>query len=190
MGSIVSWEDESFGYREGSGVAKGEVVGPEERPCDGCGALFPDTGGPAHRYFGASPGCWAVYGDVLAREYGDYSRYAPVHRLTVDAYAAQHPGVPSAQSIRSVAVHLIRLHLQLECGLPHEKANDAMLRISARSGNFPRLDPPPSPGPVTVLDVRDAKDPPEHVARVRDWARSVWEAWSAHHDTVRRWAED
>jgi len=171
-------------------MKEGTNVGPEERPCAGCGALFPGTGGPTHRYLGASPGCWAVYGEVLAREYGDYVRYAPVHRLTVDAYAAQHPGVPSPQSIRSVAVHLIRLHLQLERGLPHEKANDAMLRISARSRDFPWLDPPASPGGVTVLDVRDAKNTPEHVARVRDWARSVWEAWSSHHDTVRRWAEN
>ena len=87
------------------------------RPCVGCGALVPEIEGPTHRYLGASPGCWAVYGEVLEKEYGDYLRYAPVHRLTVDAYAAQHPGVPSPQSIQSVAVHLIRLHLVLERGL-------------------------------------------------------------------------
>ena len=159
-------------------------------PCHGCGAPVPDADGPTHRYLGASPGCWAVYGEVLAREYEDYALYAPVHRLTVDAYAAQHPGTPSPQSRQSVGVHLIRLHLQLERDLPHEKANDAMLRISARSERFPWLDPPPSPGKVTILDVHQTTNPPEHIESVRRWARSIWESWSPHHATVRRWAEN
>jgi hypothetical protein len=42
---------------------------------------------------------------------------------------------------------------------------------------------------VTVLDVLAARDLAEHVARVERWARSVWDAWSAHHDTVRRWLD-
>lgn len=157
-------------------------------PCCGCGAPVPDADGPTHRYLGASPGCWAVYGEVLAREYEDYDLYAPVHRLTVDAYAAQHPGTPSPQSRQSVGVHLIRLHLQLERGLPYENANDAMLRISARSERFPWLDPLPSPGRVTVLDVHRTTNPSEHLESVRRWARSVWESWSPHHGTVRNWA--
>ena len=158
------------------------------KACVGCGAMVPDVGGPTHRYLGASPGCWAVYGGVLAREYEDYALYAPIHRLTVDAYAAQHPGTPSPQSRQSVGVHLIRLHLQLERGLPHDRANDAMLRISARPDRFPWLGPPPHLGDLTVLDVQRAEDPTDHMERVRRWARSVWEAWSPHHDTVRRWA--
>ena len=36
------------------------------------------------------------------------------HQLTVDAYAIQHPGKPSAQSIQSVCVHLISLYASLE----------------------------------------------------------------------------
>ena len=125
---------------------------------------------------------------MLAKEYGDYSRYAPVHRLTVDAYAAQHPGTPSRRSVQSVAVHLIRLHLQLERGLPHDKANAAMLLISSRSHDFVWLEPPTPIGDVTVLDVLAAKGPQEHADGVRRWAESVWEAWSPHHETVRRWA--
>jgi hypothetical protein len=149
----------------------------------------PEIEGPTHRYLGASPGCWAVYGEVLEKEYGDYLRYAPVHRLTVDAYAAQHPGVPSPQSIQSVAVHLIRLHLVLERGLRPERANAAMQWTVSRSKRFVWLDPPVSLGEITILDVRDAKDPDEHIERVREWARLVWEAWAPHHETVRRWAD-
>jgi hypothetical protein len=36
--------------------------------------------------------------------------------------------------------------------------------------------------------VFEAKDLAEHTERVEEWARSVWEAWKPHHDTVRRWA--
>lgn len=131
-----------------------------------------------------------LYGEVLAKEYENYSLYAPVHRLTVDAYAAQHPGVPSRLAVQSVAVHLIRLNFQLERGLPHEKANAVMLRVSAHAkDSFTWLNPPKSLGAVTVLNVLDTENPVEHAERVREWAKSVWDAWSPHHDTVRRWAE-
>ena len=126
---------------------------------------------------------------MLEREYADYERFAPVHRLTVDAYAAQHPGTPSPQSIGSVGVHLVRLHLQLERGLPPARANDAMLGISSRlKKDFVWLEPPTSLGDVTVIYVLEAEDPDDHMRRVRAWATSVWGAWKPHHETVRRWA--
>ena len=79
----------------------------ELEPCPGCGALAPRSDGPAHRYLGASPGCWAIFGEVLAREYSD-QRYWPVHHLTVDAYAIQHPGEPSTQTIQPASLRLAR----------------------------------------------------------------------------------
>ncbi len=50
--------------------------------CIRCGALVPDVEGPTHRYIAASPGCWAVFGEVVAREFSDY-RYGRVHLLKV-----------------------------------------------------------------------------------------------------------
>jgi Family of unknown function (DUF5946) len=156
--------------------------------CVGCGALVPAIDGPTHPYIGASPGCWAIYGEVLAKEYGEYG-YPAVHRLTVDAYAAQHPGVPGRRSIQSVAVHLISLHLILERGYGPEKAAAAIRKaLDTRRQEFVWLDPPDSPGAVTVLDVLEARDLAEHTERVMEWAASVWEAWEPHHHTVRRWA--
>src|ERR687896_852498 len=129
----------------------GEIL----RPCFGCGALVPEIDGPTHPYIGASPGCWAIYGEVLAKEYA----YPPVHRLTVDAYAAQHPGVPGRRSIQSVAVHLISLYLILERGYEPERATAAIREaLESRSENFVWLDPPASLGGITVLDVREAED--------------------------------
>jgi Family of unknown function (DUF5946) len=152
----------------------------------------PDIEGPTHRYIGASAGCWAIYGEVIEKEYGNH-RYAPAHRLTADAYPVQHPGVPSPQAIRSVAVHLVALCLQLERGLLSEELYAARQRVAnlGKRGalDLRWLDPPATLGELTVLHVRGAQNPEEHTERVGEWARSVWEAWSPYHDTVRRWAD-
>lgn len=159
-------------------------------PCPGCGALVPGVDGPTHRYVGASPGCWAAFGEVTGKEYGDL-RYARVHGLTVDAYFAQHPGEPTPQAIRSVAVHLVGLFSQMERDLGPEELYEIHKRASslAKEGRaFFRLEPPAALGEKTVLYVLEADGPDEHAERVREWSRSVWEAWSPHHETVRRWA--
>ena len=46
------------------------------------------------------------------RELGEL-RNPDIHRLSVDTYAVQHPGVPERRSIQSVAVHLMCLCLVL-----------------------------------------------------------------------------
>ena len=156
-------------------------------PCLGCKGRFPDVEGPTHAYMQSTPGCWAAYGRVLAREYQD-RRFFAVHRLTVDAYAVQHPGVPSRQSIQSVGVHLVRLCLFLERGLSPEDANDAMLAAAARKAEYFWLEPPASLGAITVADLEAAADPEAHVAAVRAWAAQMWAVWTPHHATVRGWA--
>ena len=78
--------------------------------CPGCGALVPDVPGLPHPYIGASAGCWEIFGQILAKEYGDYGYPITTHQLTVDAYAVQHPGQPERRSIQSVNSHLISLY--------------------------------------------------------------------------------
>ncbi|HEY3858328.1 MAG TPA: DUF5946 family protein [Gammaproteobacteria bacterium] len=154
--------------------------------CPGCGAEFPEREGPVHRYMESSPACWAAYGEVLAREYSDPT-YFQVHRLSVDAYAVQHPGKPSPQTIQSVAVHLIRLCLLLERDLPMERANAAMLIASEQEERYVWLLPPASLGALTVADVKDAVGAEDHMQRVRAWATCAWDAWSPHHLTIKSW---
>jgi hypothetical protein len=134
----------------------------------------------------SSPACWAAYGEVLARKYSDPAYFA-VHRLSVDAYAVQRPGQPSPQTLQSVAVHLVRLCLLLERGLPMERANAAMLAASEQEKGFVWLAPPASRGALTVVDVKDAKDVEDHMRRVRAWAASAWQAWAPHHATIKGW---
>ncbi len=157
--------------------------------CRGCGVNFGDEAGPTHRYMLSSPGCWAAYGRHLAREYQDQAYYR-LHRLSVDAYAVQHPGEDTPQSRASVGVHLSRLFLLLELGWPMERANDAMAAISAKKRSYPWLAPPESRGERTVRDVLEAASPAEHEARVREWTESVWAAWNEHHATVRAWVNE
>jgi hypothetical protein len=87
-----------------------------DETCPGCGVVLPAVDGPIHRYMESSPACWAKYGEVLAREYSDPQLMEECHRLTTDAFAVQHPGQPSPQSIQSVAIHLIALHAVLDLG--------------------------------------------------------------------------
>ena len=154
--------------------------------CGGCGGRFPVVAGAVHRYMESSPGCWQVYGEVLAREYGD-AAYFGVHRLTVNAYAAQHPGRPSPQSVQSVAIHLISLCLTFEQGLPAQAATAAMQRAAQNKSRFRWLEPPIHRGKVTVANVHRAETADAHAETVRAWAEAVWTAWSAHHRTIRGW---
>lgn len=156
--------------------------------CPGCHGQFPVQDGPVHAYMEASPGCWAAFGRVLAREYADPA-LSVVHRLSVDAYAVQHPGQPSRQSIQSVGVHLVRLCLFLERGLQPQAANAAMLAAARRKADYTWLEPPASRGALTVADVASADSAEAHARQVRAWAAQMWAVWAPHHATVRRWAD-
>lgn len=145
--------------------------------------------GPVHRYMLSSPGCWATYGQVLAREYEDRGYFA-VHRLTVDAYALQHPGSTDRQSIQSVGLHLVRLCLFLEHGLQPDHADTAMRQAAEQKHRMIWLEPPSDLGSVTAADVVLAGTVEEHTAKVKAWTQSVWDAWTPHHEQVRAWLPD
>ena len=157
-------------------------------PCFSCGALVPETDGPSHEYMLSSPGCWAVYGRLLARDYGEYN-YPPVHRLVVDTYAVQHPGKPVRRAIQSVAVHLIGLYLSLEKGIEPRQVTEAIGRATRFSDGFVWLEPPPRPGRLTVVDVVATRTLEEYDRLGREWASSAWESWAAHHARIREWAQ-
>ncbi len=155
--------------------------------CYGCGARVGDAPGKPHKYLGTVWGCWEVYGQVLARE---YSAGEPdvTHRLTVDAYSLQHPGAPSRQTIQSMNVHLVSMHLILERGATAGQALHGVRETLKAASQFEWLEPPVPNGSITVLDVAPARDMEEHGRLVDLWARDVWQAWSPHHDYVREFA--
>jgi hypothetical protein len=152
-------------------------------PCPGCRAVVPDIDGPTHAYIGASAGCWALWGEVQARAFGDLS-LAAVMPLAVDAYAAQHPGARGRRQAQSVVVHLVSICLVLEHGLRPVDGIRAKQVLLADDPVFDWLVPPADPGSVTVLDLAEP-DSEDVAGTVYEWARSTWAAWSAHHAAIR-----
>jgi len=157
----------------------------EPQPCPGCGLALPAHPGPTHPYIGASAACWARYGELLAREYGPLN-LREGHRLSVDAYAVQHPGRPGRRAMQSVAVHLIALHLMLDHGHPPAYVTARLGPILSRLPPLHWLEPPRPNGTLTVRDVLDVEEA-HHGDQVRAWAVDVWSAWRPHHATVRGW---
>jgi len=118
-------------------------------------------------------------------EYGDPAR-GVVHLLTVDAYALQHS---EDHGPRSNAFHLLRLCMLLEYGAELGIGQNLRWLQAQLDGKqeMPYLEPSEDRGAVTIADVHGAASPEEHAARVRRWARSVWEAYSAYHGWARQW---
>lgn len=159
---------------QGVNGAKTVMKAIQER-CFSCGGRFRQTDGPTHAYMSSTPGCWATYGDLLAREYSDHDLFQRVHRLTVDSYALQHPGDPSdARARRSVWVHYLALTLKLRDHCSDEEIL-ARMRILVRR-QFPVIPARPKSFDVTHADVM-APDPAAHAKAVRTWAVCSLSAW-------------
>lgn len=148
--------------------------------CIWCGLITKKIDGPVHKYLGASPGCWALFGTLLAREY-ENAKYWTVHELTVDAYALQHPGEKSRQSINSLNVHLASLYSYFKLSRPTHNLSGVKRRFVERKNTFTWLDPPDDMRDITVADVLKSTTADEHCARVYEWARYIFNQWKAHH---------
>ncbi|WP_404369695.1 DUF5946 family protein [Sphingomonas sp. MMS24-J45] len=141
--------------------------------CCGCGGIFPASDGPTHACMVSSAGCWAAYGEVLAREYADPAIFSASHRLTVDAYAVQHPGNPDdRRAVQSVWLHFAALDAIFGQGATPDAARELLREMAGRT--FPALPAMPAMT-LTVADVR--ADVGSHSASVETCARSAYEAW-------------
>jgi hypothetical protein len=137
-----------------------------------------------HPYLGASASCWSLFNVILAREYSSPALMKSVHRLTVDAYAAQHPGIQERRTIQSIWVHLVGLHLVLERGLGNDFVTQMIGALTKRADALVWLQPPDTLGPITAQNVVDAHEATEHEEAIRRWSQSVWEAWKPHHKAI------
>jgi hypothetical protein len=156
--------------------------------CPGCG-LAGASDGQTDPYGGASPACWAIFQQVLVRDYGEF-QYPAVHPQIVDAYMAQHPGYATAAGRRSVAVHLVGLCLAVERGLDQAHVRRIMTSVFPGKPDLAPLAPVPDLREITVASMTGATDLEDHAARARTWAEAVWRAWIPFHARVRAWADD
>jgi hypothetical protein len=157
--------------------------------CPGCQALLPAIDGPTHRYIGASPACWALYSALQSGGEPPLAP-APANALLVDAYAAQHPGMPSSQAIQSVAVHdVLTLHGIFAYGIGVEQAlwlRRAALqeRKSPRHGRFTWLEPPDFNGTLTIAAIVAEPTPEARTAALQRYAEQIYHVWAAAHGTT------
>lgn len=135
----------------------------------------------------ASAGCYAIAGEVLARDYSDPDYYRLAHQIVVDAYAAQHGGGSSRREVQTVALCLMTLCLFIEQGVAPEHGPSLHQRMTVRRPQFTRLEPPDMHGLMTVADLLPARDAAEHARLALKWGGQVWGAYKAHHETVRAW---
>lgn len=154
--------------------------------CPGC-ALVSRSGASVsyEGHYRASPECWAVYADVIGVDFSNVVLFARAHQLTVDAYAAQHAG--GEHGDKSVCVHLVGLHLQIEEGLPGPRVAHSLRRFAERvdrRGEWPHFDVPSRTGALTIADVAGAPTMEDHVETVAAWAYAVWDTWIDVHDDV------
>ena len=113
-------------------------------------------------------------GQCLARclrESTEDFRYRSVHGTTVDAYAAQHPGVPSPQTTRSVAIHLIGLYLTLERDLPPDRS----AKEKQRAANYKAGLRVARPAGFTRSSYRARRAPGRDASRTRGARRTLGE---------------
>lgn len=153
--------------------------------CFACGGIFdPEPGGTVHAYMLSTPGCWAAYGRLLAREYSDPALFNASHRLTVDAYALQHPGrADDPRAVQSVWLHAASLWLVLKLGTTHVFATSSLKAMIAKTpGALP--EPPPQ---FAVTHAKVLANPiADHDACVRHWANATLEDWSELHGDLER----
>jgi hypothetical protein len=142
--------------------------------CEDCGAAVAQ----------GKAGCLSLFEEILAREFSDY-RYGKIHRLTVDAYSLQHPDA-YMRSGKSFAAHLTGMCAALE----YEDALAINHTVQKWLSTNPTIEKPAQipaqRGKLTITYLHSAGDAEEHTSRVREWARDVWGAWSAHHQLARR----
>lgn len=154
-----------------------------KRACPGCGLEMPRRDDAVYDgYYNASPECWSVYTEVLSAEYSNALLFGRVHQLTVDAYAVQHAGGPHPD--KSMAIHLIGLHLVLDRGIAPPAVPPLFQKLAGSVTQWPHFEPIVVRG-MTVFDVAlTAGSVEEHAAAARAWAAAVWEAWRPHHAAV------
>lgn len=154
--------------------------------CPGCGLEGPVEHAPTHAYMEASPYCWRLYGEILAREY-NHPAYMAVHQKTVDAYAVQHPGSGDRRAVQSLNLHLVSLCLQIEERARPASARQAMKTLAGRV-RFERLKAPANPNWMRVDRALQAGDAVDHRKLVENWALSAWVGWHHVHPVIREMA--
>ena len=180
----------------------------KNRICPGCKATFPSNDDLPHQRYGvASPECWEIFCEVLGKEQ-TYFGYPEVHRLFIDAYSIQHPPHAHIQkeleisdrlinaSKQSVGIHLIALYLAFDQTKKLSDIPSVMDRILSTGIKLEEysFDPPDDLGSMTIVGINKKivqnLTLEEYEKLMWQWAQVTWQAWSEHHDAVKKIVEE
>lgn len=150
--------------------------------CPGCG-FGGESDGPAHAYMSFSAACWARYGEILAREFGQRN-YWPAHRVLTDACCGQHSVGGDRRARQSLHIHLAALMLHFDDDAT-DKTIVKFLRDASKLKTFSPLSIPPENHMVSIAQVHSAKSAQEHCAAARLYGQDVLDAWKIHHPVFR-----
>ena len=151
--------------------------------CLSCGLQTKKTDEPVHKYLLSTPGCWAKFGQLLALEYQDL-QYGRVHEISVDAYALQHPGEKSSQTINSAHIHLAGLYAYFKLGRNFDELDLIKREVAKHKQNFLWLEPPKNMERINVGTVLQASNATEHGVQVEKWAHYIFGKWEVHHSVI------
>jgi len=110
-----------------------------------------------------------------------------IHQLAVDAFTAQHAHEHSKPI--AVAFALVGLYLHIEKEYSGRQVQQAHMILAKRRKQWPAFQLPAERGTVKVSDVVAAPPGLERDAAIERWCASVWAAWSASHEQVRKLVE-
>ncbi len=157
---------------------------PEQ--CFGCLDYFQSTAehSISHPYVGAIPACWHVYTNLLAQEFTNPD-FFKIHRITVDAYLAQHIGDQQDRRARqSSNLHIISLYLYFEKKLSTNMVLNFLKKATENKHDWPAIFQLREANWKTILDILETKNASDHIKQITEWGRSVWDAYTDQHPTI------
>ncbi len=116
-----------------------------------------------------------------------HSDPAFIHQNIVDAFAAQAAD-SNTKSIK-ITFALIGLYLSVEKGFTGRQVQLAHMQMAKTRKAWPTFALPCERGDVTVFDVLKVAPGSERDEMIRKWSVSVWNAYSASRDQVKRLAQ-
>ncbi len=151
--------------------------------CPGCGLkLVSKYLAPGDRY-NASGECLELYAEVSYYTLSANDVYF-IHQLAVDTFGAQHSGGVTKNITSAFA--LIGLCLFVEHNYTGRQIQKVHMLIPKQ--NWDKIDPPEKVRlkTITVASILKADSDAARETAIKKWAKSVWNSWNEHHDTIRR----
>jgi hypothetical protein len=106
-----------------------------------------------------------------------------IHQHVVDAFTAQHADQQTKPI--SVAFALVGLCLCVEKSFTGKQVQQAHMQWAKKRKSWPDFTPPDQRGHITVFDVVAASPGQERDDMIRQWCRSVWQAWHENQQQIR-----